>query len=678
MIYFFNPIEQISSLYFLSTLIEINKDEKYIQINVTAENLTGSILGSLINLPNYNHLLNGEKIVNSYSISHRSFSINSYRSSKNEGIYYHINDLCPVDFGVVNLFQIQCFNSIPKSRIKVQVSNRDILVSCPDNNCVKCTSSACTQCKAGFFKNPDSLFCEPCSEKCSHCQESPDNCSFYFNYFEALYKSVFFYDYQKSGYIDPQDRRVCWRYHSFLQDKAEEGQDLVGGFFDRGGTLKINSHLCFLVVTFVYTLMEFEHEFRKTMLYGQMLGILRQTLDYLLKCYVDDQNIYVYCGVPSEDNHFWGRPEDFSGKRGCFKIPEDKKGTNFLANMSSAFSSEAFLFQSIDFKFSSVLRHKAEKLHNLARVGPYDDVYDSFPELKDVYTPSKGIEDDLFEASLWLDFSNNSLFNYMAFHSEYNTYRFDKLSHKLWSSKQTTINYLLYKMTGNLDYFRTIEDFIIDSFSHGKTPGGFLYIWGQNTDNQVLYFKPIINLCFWALILSKDPNCAVSSYFQNYAFVQMNYILGNNPRKTSYMIGYSKWFLGKVDHKASSCQSPPEACSSSNKSSEEDNPNHIVGGVVKGIFNDDTFDDSRESDMNKLRLVDNVKVPGILARLFEIFGNEDNIDSDQFPKPGTCFYNLYEYLGKYSSNVFLYEQYKKGIIDSPFDSQNQGTFAKAN
>ena len=634
------------------------------------------MLGFFIYLPNYqNYLSKDESIIDSYSLSHRSFLLNIYRTLKNEGIYYHINDLCPVDFGFVNLFEIQCYNSIPKSRLKIQVSNRSILVLCP-KNCLECTSSICSKCNAGFYLNPDSLFCEPCSEKCNDCKESPDNCVFYANYFEALYKSVFFYDYQKSGYIEPQDQRVCWRYHSFLQDSGEKGEELVGGFFDSTGTLKINSHLCFLVTIFVYSLIEFETEFQKTMLYDQMISILRQTLEYLLKCYVDDKNIYFHCGEVSEEDSFWGRPEDFSENRKCFKIPENKSGTNFLANMSSAFSSGAYIFQSIDPQFYSKLKENSINLHILALSKPYDNIYDFFPDIKEKYGPLDGVEDDLFESSIWLDFLNNDNKNYFKYNNVYHNYKFNKIHSKIWSNRRLSINFLLYKTTKHISYFQRIEDYIQDMFSKTLTPAGFLNLWGNHSTVSSLWFSAVLYISFWALIISKDQNCTLKSEFNSSVLNQINYILGNNPNKTSYMIGYSNRYILNLNHKASSCKSPSEPCSLSEKTSSNNNPNQIIGAVLTGILNDDSVNDSRDNSINSTRLIDNVTVPGILARIFELYGDENNINPDQFPKSGKCLYNLFEYQGKYSSNVSLYELYKAGLIDSPFVGQNQGRFYK--
>nr|KAG5687077.1 hypothetical protein BaRGS_017095 [Batillaria attramentaria] len=52
-----------------------------------------------------------------------------------------------------------------------------------------------------------------------------------YDYGEVLYKSILFYEAQRSGWL-PDDRRVWWRGHSALEDKGVFGEDLSGGWYD--------------------------------------------------------------------------------------------------------------------------------------------------------------------------------------------------------------------------------------------------------------------------------------------------------------------------------------------------------------------------------------------------------------------------------------------------------------
>ena len=58
-----------------------------------------------------------------------------------------------------------------------------------------------------------------------------------FNYGEALQKSLFFYEAQRSGDL-PTTNRVNWRGDSGMQDGADVGRDLTGGWYDAGDHVK--------------------------------------------------------------------------------------------------------------------------------------------------------------------------------------------------------------------------------------------------------------------------------------------------------------------------------------------------------------------------------------------------------------------------------------------------------
>ena len=58
-----------------------------------------------------------------------------------------------------------------------------------------------------------------------------------FNYGEALQKSLFFYEAQQSGVL-PDWNRVNWRGDSALNDGADVGRDLTGGWYDAGDHVK--------------------------------------------------------------------------------------------------------------------------------------------------------------------------------------------------------------------------------------------------------------------------------------------------------------------------------------------------------------------------------------------------------------------------------------------------------
>ena len=57
------------------------------------------------------------------------------------------------------------------------------------------------------------------------------------NYGEALQKSIYFYEAQQSGNL-PAWNRVPWRADSTVNDGADVGLDLSGGWYDAGDHVK--------------------------------------------------------------------------------------------------------------------------------------------------------------------------------------------------------------------------------------------------------------------------------------------------------------------------------------------------------------------------------------------------------------------------------------------------------
>jgi hypothetical protein len=145
-------------------------------------------------------------------------------------------------------------------------------------------------------------------------------------------------------------------------------------------------------------------------------------------------------------------------------------------------------------------------------------------------------------------------------------------------------------------------------------------------------------------------------------------MLGENPAQISYLIGFSDNFIMRAHHKGSSCKSIPEECLPEMEFMDADNPNHVIGALVRGINGDDTFNPSRQNKFNRIRLFDNFAMPGVFARIFKLFGKVSNINPELFPKPLTLGMGPEEYPKRYTDNYKEYKLYLQGILDSPFDS----------
>ena len=57
-----------------------------------------------------------------------------------------------------------------------------------------------------------------------------------------------------------------------------------------------------------------------------MLDCLKWPLDYLIKCHVSPDELYVQVGDGAIDHEYWGRPEDMNMPRPAFVVNKTKPG----------------------------------------------------------------------------------------------------------------------------------------------------------------------------------------------------------------------------------------------------------------------------------------------------------------------------------------------------------------
>jgi len=80
--------------------------------------------------------------------------------------------------------------------------------------------------------------------------------------------------------------------------------------------------------------------------------------------------------------------------------------------------------------------------------------------------------------------------------------------------------------------------------------------------------------------------------------MQVNYILGDNPMKMSYVVGFGDHYPKQVHHRAASIpwDGKHYSCSDGEKwkESKDPNPNVLLGAMVAGPTMDDKFIDRRD------------------------------------------------------------------------------------
>jgi len=108
-----------------------------------------------------------------------------------------------------------------------------------------------------------------------------------------------------------------------------------------------------------------------------------------------------------------------------------------------------------------------------------------------------------------------------------------------------------------------------------------------------------------------------------YNFVHINleqadYVLGDNPMKLSYLVGYGDSYPQRVHHRGASIPADVDTGCDGQEwlKSPKPNPNVATGALVGGPFKNDSFIDDRENvRQNEATTYNSALIVGLLAGL---------------------------------------------------------------
>src|SRR6266540_2994729 len=127
-----------------------------------------------------------------------------------------------------------------------------------------------------------------------------------FNYGEALQKSLFFYEAQQSGVL-PDWNRVNWRGDSGLNDGADVGRDLTGGWYDAGDHVIFGFPMAASVTLLAMGAVEYRSAFVQSGQLTHLLNNLRFVNDYFIKAHTAPAELYGQIGAGGTDHAWPGR-----------------------------------------------------------------------------------------------------------------------------------------------------------------------------------------------------------------------------------------------------------------------------------------------------------------------------------------------------------------------------------
>ncbi|GEM_PF-1151698 len=438
-------------------------------------------------------------------------------------------------------------------------------------------------------------------------------------YHEVLGLSLKFYEAQRG--VGPFES-VSWRKPASTTDGADVGVDLNGGWFDAGDHVKFNLPMSYSVGMLNWSMINdsVAYEDAQKLSYGKSQA--KYALDYLLNTYQagsnlnspSDDKIYFQVANGHTDHSFWGPPEELSMSRPTFTCDSNGGCAAVAGSMVGAFASGAILFKD-DAIYSQKLLDSAKRLYNFSIAYPTDDDYSNAGQ--DFYKLYSNNKDQLAWGAIWLYKATNDA-TYLAKAKELmaNEYPWGQA----WDNMILGVSLLLYEQ-GDSSYKQRIEtelnSWITATNGVSKSAGGLRVRDGIKWGN----LRYSSTMAYMAL-LYRDmiTDTTQKEQLLTFAKSQIDYMLGANPNKFSYVVGYGARYPLKVHHRGAS----------GTKNIADSNPNkYIIEGALVGgpmSANDNDYQDVRDGEIgwtaNEVATDYNAGFTGALAKLALVDSNQ--------------------------------------------------------
>ncbi|KAK9052795.1 hypothetical protein SSX86_029425 [Deinandra increscens subsp. villosa] len=455
-------------------------------------------------------------------------------------------------------------------------------------------------------------------------------------YTEALHKALLFFNAQKSGKL-PKNNGIKWRGDSGLQDGSDVADvkgGLVGGYYDAGDNTKFNFPMSFAMTMLSWSVIEYEHKYKSIKEYDHTRELIKWGTDYLLRTFNSSastiDHIYGQVGgsqngsTTPDDHTCWERPEDMDYKRPTQRITA---GADLAGEMTAALAAASIVFRD-DSAYSKKLVQGAATLWKFARDSGKRTTYSKNNLFIEPYYNSTGYYDEYIWGSSWMYYATgNSSYLWLATnpglprHAKALT---DNPSQRVlsWDNKSPAAMLLLTRLRLFLNPGFPYEDLLrsyhnatsLTMCSYLQTYKTFNWTQGGLIDlsrGQAQNLQYVVNAVFLASLYADYLETAnLPGWYCNTAFIplntlrdfatsQMDYILGKNPMKMSYVVGHGDKFPRHVHHRGASIPNNKVKYSCKGGfswlSSGKPNPNNITGAMVGGPDRFDKYRDVRSN-----------------------------------------------------------------------------------
>jgi len=444
-----------------------------------------------------------------------------------------------------------------------------------------------------------------------------------YNYGEALQKAILFYEFQRSGKLDQNSLRNNWRGDSGLEDGADVGLDLTGGWYDAGDHVKFGLPMSYTVSMLGWAIYEYEEAFEETGQLNFLLDEIKWATDYLIKCHPSPNEFYYQVGNGHADHAWWGPAEVLAMERPAYKVDKNNPGSTVTGQTAASLAISSIIFKDVDPDYSKLCLKHAKELFEFADSTKSDAGYIAANGFYDSWS---GFYDELAWAACWLYLATGDT-AYLNKAESYVDYweregQSDKIAYK-WAHCWDDVHYgtaLLLARITNKDLYKEAIEIHLDYWTTGYngerisySPGGMAYLdqWGN--------LRYATTTAFLAFIYSDWENCSKNrvKIYQEFAESQINYVLGDNPRNGSYIVGFGE----------NSPQAPHHRTAHGSWADSQSVPNkhrHVLYGALVGgpDQNDNYNDDIGDYVSNEVACDYNAGLVGALAKMYLLYGGE--------------------------------------------------------
>jgi hypothetical protein len=538
----------------------------------------------------------------------------------------------------------------------------------------------------------------------------------------ALQESLYFYDAQKSGPARTDgDQPLSWRSDSepgdscvplqpmanhvgvnlsaavIAQDKPVLDPNntgclnLSGGFHDAGDHVKFGLPQSYAASVLGWGMYEFPQAYQSTGTWSHGLDEMKWFSDYFLRSTFLNSSGQVVAfayqvGEGGVDHDYWGPSELQSATtypRPAYLATSQTPAADQAASAAAALTVESLLTASSNASYSAQCLKYAKALYSFAVANPGTGYSGGF------YNSSGYVDKEAWAAAwLFLATGTQSYLNDIIATNSAGAYTgyFGSIVTSPGSTWQNTwvmnwdtrwggvFSLLDPVAAGNANVSSSVQSFVhyvnkwqVQYWSHvphdntsdtnfiATTPAGFSYLttWAAARYNTAAQLEALT----YRKSFPSDPD---SVLFTNWAMGQMNYIMGSNPSKWSYIVGFGSTTPGvgsEVGGSATAASHPHHGDAQGSLTNNQGNPatdNHILwGALVGGPSATDAPDDvTTDFVLNEVAVDYDAALVGSLAGLETYYGSQVTQPMTNFTPPAESQGNCQEYAGTCSQPYF--------------------------